>query len=358
LAAGGAILGVSISCLVSVIYLKAKVKADYNQLPVTEEKAESFRATAKRLLIIAVPITIGSAGLSLLNVVETGLYMDRLVHLVESNQYMGHMVTADFTAQRVATTIKGVYNMGQTIFNMPISFILPITVSVIPAITSQLTLKNTAGVRSTEESAARITGLLTLPCAVGLGVLAKPILAVLGGYEGELLDIGATCLSVMGLNVFLYSISQYTTAVLQAHEKAHLPVINMLLCGILKLVTVYVLVGNPNIGILGAPIGAALCYCAIAVLNFVIIRKYVPQRPALVKNLFRPLLPAVAMGGVAYGVWYGMSLVTTSDLLLCGVPVAAGALVYVVLAVLFKSITAEDCQLLPGGDRIAKLLKL
>ena len=79
LAAGGAILGVTISCLVSVIYLRAKVKDDYRQLPVTEEKADSFRVTAKKLLVIAVPITIGSAGLSLLNVVETGLYMDRLV---------------------------------------------------------------------------------------------------------------------------------------------------------------------------------------------------------------------------------------------------------------------------------------
>ena len=357
-AAGGAILGVSFSCFVSVVYLKKKLTPEYRELPVTEETADSFRVTAKKLLAIAVPITIGSAGLSLLNVVETGLYMDRLVHLVESNQYMGHMVTAELTAQRVATTIKGVYNMGQTIFNMPISFIMPITVSVIPAITAQLTLQNTAGVKSTEESAARITGLLTLPCAVGLGVLAKPILAILGGYEGELLDIGATCLSVMGLNVFLYSTTQYTTAILQAHGKAHLPVLNMLLCGVLKLVSVYVLVGNPSIGILGAPIGAALCYSAIGVLNFIIIRKVVPQRPKLLKNLFRPILPAAIMGVAAYGVWILVQGFTQSRLLLCAIPVAAGGLVYVILAVVFKAFTVEDCQLLPGGEKLAKLLKL
>ena len=358
LAAGGAILGVTVSCVVSVIYLKKKLNPEYRQLPVTEEAADSFGTTAKKLLTIAVPITIGSAGLSLLNVVETGLYMDRLVHLVETNQYMGHMVTDTMTAQRVATTIKGVYNMGQTIFNMPPSLIMPITISVIPAITAQLTLKNTAAVKSTEESAARVTGLLSLPCAVGLGVLAKPILAVLGGYEGELLDIGAACLSVMGLNVFLYSTTQYTTAVLQAHGKAHLPVVNMLLCGMLKLVTVYVLVGNPAIGILGAPIGAAICYGSIAVLNFGIIAKVVPQKPALLKNLLRPILPAAIMGGAVYGVYLGISQFTQSDLLLCAIPVGVGALLYVVFAVVFKAITVEDCQLLPKGDKLAKLLKL
>ena len=358
LAAGGAILGVTVSCVVSVIYLRKKLGPEYRQLPVTEEKAESFATTAKKLLTIAVPITIGSAGLSLLNVLEIGLYMDRLVYLVESNQYMGHMVSLENSAQDVADTIKGVYNMGQTIFNMPPSLIMPITISVVPAITAQLTLKNTAAVKSTEESAARVTGLLSLPCAVGLSVLAKPILAVLGGYEGELLDIGAACLSVMGLNVFLYSTTQYTTAVLQAHGKAHLPVVNMLLCGMLKLVTVYVLVGNPAIGIMGAPIGAAICYGSIAVLNFGIIAKVVPQKPALLKNLLRPVLPAAIMGGAVYGVYLGISRFTQSDLLLCAIPVAVGALLYVVFAVIFKAVTVEDCQLLPKGDKLAKFLKL
>ena len=358
LAAGGAILGVSVSCLVSVIYLKKKLTPEYRQLPVTREEAGSFGNTAKRLLAIAVPITIGSAGLSLLNLLEIGLYMDRLVYLVESNQYMGHLVNLENSAQDVADTIKGVYNMGQTIFNMPPSLIMPITISVIPAITAQITTGNTAKVKGTEESAARVTGLLALPCSVGLIVLAKPVLALLGGYEGELLDIGATCLSVMGMNVFLYSTTQYTTAVLQAHGKAHLPVVNMLLCGMLKLVTVYVLVGNPAIGILGAPLGAALCYSAIGVLNFVIIRRVVPQRPALVKNLLRPALPAAIMGGAVYGVWFGLSRFTSSDLLLCGVPIAVGAIVYVVFSVIFKAITVEDCQLLPKGDKLAKILKL
>ena len=154
---------------------------------------------------------------------------------------------------------------------------------------------------------------------------------------------------------------QYTNALLQSHGYAHIPVINMLLCGAVRLGVVYLLAGNPEIGIMGAPIGGLLCYCAIAVLNLLAIRRRVPQRPALLVNLLRALLPAAIMGVVVWVVDWGLRLVLGEDgsrVLQCGVPIAVGAVVYVVAVVLCKAITREDCQLLPKGDKIAKLMRL
>lgn len=361
LAAGGAILGVTVSCLFSVFYLRSKFTPAYQELSQTNEKVRSFGSTAKGLLAIAVPITIGSAGLQLLTVVESGLYMDRLVYLIGSNQYMGQMVTAEVDAQKAATILKGIYNMAQTIFNMPCAFIIPITVSVIPAITSNLTLSKDQAVRETEESAARITGLLSLPCTVGLFVLGEPVMALLGGYTGSNLVLGGQLLALLGISIFLYAIIQYTNALLQSHGYAHVPVINMLLCGILKLAVVYILVGNPAIGILGAPIGAILGYGGIAVLNLFAIRKLVPQKPALLRNLLRPVLPAALMGAAVYGTSVLLKQIfgeDASSVILCGGPIIVGVVVYFVGVVLLKSIKKEDCQLLPKGDRIAKLLHL
>jgi len=48
----------------------------------------------------------------------------------------------------------------------------------------------------------------------------------------------------------------------------------------------------------------------------------------------------------------------TSRLILCGGPLVLAVAVYVVCAVLFKSITRDDCMLLPKGEKIAKLLRL
>lgn len=363
-AAAGAILGVTISCLISVFYLRHRFVPAYKAMPQTNEPVSSFGQTAKQLLGIAIPITIGAAGLSLLTVFETGLYMDRLVYLVESNQYMGHLVTAEVNAQDAAGTIKGIYNMSQTIFNMPCAFIVPITVSVIPAVTSFLTLCQDDQVRSTEESATRVTGLMSLPCAVGLFLLGEPVMALLGGYEGELLTLGGQLMSVLGLCIFPYAIIQYTNALLQAHGYAHVPVINMLVCGIAKLAVVYILVGNPNIGIMGAPIGALVCYFCIAILNLLAIWKLVPQKPRILGALVRPALAAVTMGAAVWLCYQGMLRFFTdtssrfTSVILCGVPIVVGVVVYFVCVVLFKAITADDCKLLPKGEKIAKILRL
>ena len=360
-AAGGAIIGVTLGSALALVYMLAKFRKSYRSLPVTHEDAGTTRATVKELLAIAIPITIGSAGLQLLTVVESGLYMDRLVDLISSGQYMGHMVAGTVTAQKAAATLNGLFKMTQTIFNMPCAFIVPITVSVLPAITSFLTMGDHKGVRETEESAARITGLLSLPCAVGLAVLARPIMALLGGYEGQQLELSAKFMTIQGITVILYAIIQYTNALLQAHGHVNAPVVNMLCAGVLRLVLVYILVGNPDMGLMGAPVGAFVGYGLIAVLNLIAIRQKVPQRPKLLKNMLRPGIPALVMGVVVffcYRVLVMLLGIDGSRIILCGVPIALGAGVYFVCVVLMKSITREDALLLPKGEKIAKLLRL
>ena len=346
--AGGAILGVTVSCLVSAIFLRSKLTPAYRELPVTNDTPKSYGATAKQLLSIAVPITIGSAGLQVLTVIETNLYM-------------GQLLTAGGMSQTEADITKGIYNMCQTVFNMPCAFMVPITTSVLPAITAHLATGDHGSVKATEESAARITGLISLPCAVGLSLLAGPVMALLGGYTGENRELAGTILTVLGINIFFYGMIQYTNVVLQSHGYAHIPVINTLLCGGMKLVVVYLLVGNPQIGIVGAPIGMLLCYLCIGVMNLIAIRRVVPQKARILQNLLRPVPPAALMGAGVWGVSQVLKLLPglgESRVLACGIPVAVGVVIYLVSVVLFKTIRREDCLLLPKGDKIAKFLHL
>ena len=72
------------------------------------------------------------------------------------------------------------------------------------------------------------------------------------------------------------------------------------------------------------------------------------------------LLPAAIMGVAVWGIMklLGALSVGQSRLILCGVPVAVGVIVYAVGIVLFKAIRREDCMLLPKGDKISKILRL
>ena len=379
LAAGGAILGVSVSCLISSFYLNRCYRKAMKDLPVTDEATSSGKEIAKGLLAIAIPITIGSAGLQLLTTLETSVYMDRLfanvdalsdsglVDLLKSyGLYNDPTVTGVYEnvlrsdlVQKIIDTQKGIYDMTVTIFNMPCSFITPITISIIPAITAAITTGDHKTARATEESAVRVTALMAMPCAMGLFVLAEPVTALLGGYAGAKLALATSLMRILSVCIVFNATVLLTNAMMQAHGHVVLPVVNMFVGGILKLVAIFVLTGNPHIGILGTPIGSFICYVSITVLNLISVRKVLKDPPKILKQMLRGFLSAAIMGVFAFGAWYGLkALGITSNLILCALPILVGVVVYLVCAVTLKAITREDCLLLPKGEKIAKLLHL
>ncbi len=345
LAAGGAILGVTASCLVSSVYLYSRFRRSFRALPESDDPVLSYKHTAKGLLIIAIPITLGSAGLQLLTMLETKIYMGQLL--------------SHGWSQTEADTMRGIYGMTQTIFNMPCAFITPITISIIPAITAQITTGNHSEARATEESAARITGLISMPCAVGLALLAEPVTALLGGYTGDNLVLAGKLMAILGICVVFNAVVLVTTAIMQAHGHVNRPVINMLIGGVLKLAAIYILTGNKTIGIIGTPVGTLICYIAIAALNLLSIRSLLKNPPAILRQLLRSFLSAALMGAFVCAALFALRyLGITSRLILCGGPIGVGVVVYALAAIKLRAITREDCLLLPKGEKIAKLLHL
>ncbi len=345
LAAGGAILGVTASCLVSSVYLYSRFRRSFRALPESDDPVLSYKDTAKSLLIIAIPITLGSAGLQLLTMLETKIYMGQLL--------------SHGWSQTEADTMRGIYGMTQTIFNMPCAFITPITISIIPAITAQITTGSHGEARATEESAARITGLISMPCAVGLALLAEPVTALLGGYTGDNLVLAGKLMAILGICVVFNAVVLVTTAIMQAHGHVNRPVINMLIGGVLKLAAIYILTGNKTIGIIGTPVGTLICYIAIAALNLLSIRSLLKNPPAILRQLLRSFLSAALMGAFVFAALFALRyLGITSRLILCGGPIGVGVVVYALAAIKLRAITREDCLLLPKGEKIAKLLHL
>ena len=163
----------------------------------------------------------------------------------------------------------------------------------------------------------------------------------------------------LGVSLVFNALVLVTTSIMQAHGNVTRPVINMLIGGVLKLIVVYVLTGNPAIGIVGTPIGTLLSYVVICILNIYSIHSLVEDPPQILKNLIRPFCAACIMALCAWLVWWDLGkLGITSRLILCVVPVGVGVVVFLIAAVILKVITREDCLLLPKGEKIAKLLKL
>ena len=371
-AAGSAIIGITLGTVVSAAYLTAKHRTAQKEIDslCTDDTVLPFGVTAKALLAIAVPITIGAACLQLISLIDAKLVMHQLnatgfdvpaldPQVVAAAVKNGEMVTQ-------ADVLKGIYNFTQTIFNLPCSFITPLTISAIPAITECLTKKDDRGARNTTESAIRVMGLVSIPCAVGLIVIAEPVVALLGGYSDAYgnLTTASRLMAILGSVVFLNSFVLISNSILQAHKHVVWPVINMIAGGVVKIAVNWFLVGTPSVNIIGAPVGTLACYITITVLNIITMRQVMPQPPKLFRNLYKTFLASVPMGLVAFGADLLCKRLGLADigrfgaLLRCGIAILPAVIVYVIMVLVLRIITKEDCELLPKGDKIAKILKI
>ena len=346
LAAGGAILGVTLGSLISVVYLHHKFRQSNQILSLGGGTAKSTRSTMKELLSIAVPITLGSAGLQIINLFDTMIYMRRLTGALQ-------------WTEKMADSAKGVYNFCQTVFALPCSFIPTITIAVIPAITASLTRKDLAEAKATSESSVRTMALIAMPCAAGLFVMAEPVIRLLcSTYTEDKIQLAATMLAILGLTVIFNSLVLLLNAIMQAHGDVVTPVVNMLIGGIIKIIVNYILVGQPNLNIVGAPIGTFICYISITALDLIAMKRHISARPAIFKNIIRPGLASAIMGAATFMVYRVLSNAISSWKLACLLSLAFAVVLYAVLVVFLRCLTYEDCMLLPKGEKIAKILRI
>ena len=346
LAAGGAILGVTLGSLISVVYLHHKFRQSNQILSLGGGTAKSTRSTMKELLSIAVPITLGSAGLQIINLFDTMIYMRRLTGALQ-------------WTEKMADSAKGVYNFCQTVFALPCSFIPTITIAVIPAITASLTRKDLAEAKATSESSVRTMALIAMPCAAGLFVMAEPVIRLLcSTYTEDKIQLATTMLAILGLTVIFNSLVLLLNAIMQAHGDVVTPVVNMLIGGIIKIIVNYILVGQPNLNIVGAPIGTFICYISITALDLIAMKRHISARPAIFKNIIRPGLASAIMGAATFMVYRVLSNAISSWKLACLLSLAFAVVLYAVLVVFLRCLTYEDCMLLPKGEKIAKILRI
>jgi stage V sporulation protein B len=131
--------------------------------------------------MIGIPIVIGSCVLSLVGMIDTKMIFSRLQN----------SVGLDYDQTNI---LYGVYFSTQTLYNLPSAFIVPLTVSAIPAISAYTVSKQHRDAAVIAGASIKLTNLIAIPAAVGMSVLSYPIMNVL--YEKATRRRCNTCLSV------------------------------------------------------------------------------------------------------------------------------------------------------------------
>ncbi|MDO4989519.1 MAG: polysaccharide biosynthesis protein [Eubacteriales bacterium] len=357
----GAIFGVSVGSAVSLGYmiwykrrhystLAAPYTAgvhDPNDTPDDDELVDPALTIVRNIFSIGVPIAFGACIMALLNSVDSKLCMNRL------------QSAAGFT-YRQAKVLYGVYGKAQTLFNLPAAFITPLTISIVPAIAGAIAKGDRGAAGKVSEDSMRISSVIAIPMGVGLAVLSEPIMKVL--YPGSHLA-GPGLLRMMGVASFFVCIVLMENAILQASGREKLTMVTLITGGLVKIVINWFLVAQRPINIYGAPIGTLVSYFVMALMDFVFLCRALDRRPRVLRVFAGPVFSSALMGAAAWGV-YGLAArflpphSRMSTLLAMAVAILAAVIVYVVAAIVTRSVTKEDLTLIPGGEKIARFLRM
>lgn len=359
-ASAGAIFGVSIGSVVSLLYMVVYKRRHYNTLsapytggrayndiPEDDNQVDPASKIVRRILTIGIPIAFGACIMALLNSVDSKLCMNRL------------QTAAGFSYYE-AKVLYGVYGKAMTLFNLPAAFITPLTISIVPAISAAFARGRRAEAMKTAEDSMRISALISMPMGVGLAVMSYPIMNLLYPNSNA---AGPGLLSIMGVASFFVCLVLMENAVLQASGKEKLTMITLISGGLIKIVVNWFLVAQPSINIYGAPIGTLVSYFIMAVMNFIFMCVTLRQTPRALKTFAGPVGASLIMGGAAWGV-YGLAsrfigAGSYMELLVsAGLAIAAAVAVYLVSIISMRVITREDMSLIPGGAKLAGILHI
>lgn len=348
--AAGAILGVTVGTILSLAFLIVYLVTHRSK---TEglDTPESSGAIMKSVLAIGIPITLGNSALSIINLIDTKIVM-------------GQLQNALLLSETEAALLNGQYRMAMDMPNMVASFVYPVTMSLIPFAAAAIAQKDTAKANSIISSAFRLITILALPAGVGLSVLSTPIMRLLLPTQQEDALAAGPHLQILGIALVFICLMILTNVILQTYGKEKLPIFTVIAGGITKIAMNYILVGNPDINIHGAPISTLSCYMVIVGLNLFFVWKYSPEKPRYLQIFAKPVVASVLMGGAAWAV-YGFAArllaghsAYSANALATMLGILAGVAVYAVLVIALRILRAEDVKSVPHGEKLIKLLHL
>ena len=341
-----AVVGLSLGTLLSAVYLLI-LKAISNKR-LSKEIQDSCGVGELNILgtlvRIAVPITLSSAVLGVTRVIDMALIMRRL-------QDIGYTSVG-------ANSVYGAYTtLAVPIFGLVPSLITPISLALVPRLSSAIEKGSAAAQSEVVSSSLRMTVLLSMPASVGVAVYSRPILELLFSSQREAIDTSAPLLSLLGISILFSCVITTANAILQSYRQTSKPIISMALGALVKVVSAYLLIGVPSIGVWGAPISTLLCNITVTAIDVYYICKYVPRIESMVDLYARPLGASLAMMVISFAVFASISYLTeaTTVAFIAALLVAVAA--YFVLSLLFGAVRREDILMLPFGEKIALIIE-
>ena len=308
----------------------------------------SYSVIFKNIIFIVTPIILSTFIYNFNTTLNQTIYTKILLHL------------KNFKEAEIATQY-GIFAAKAVILaNIPIAIASAMSSAMIPSISGTYVLGNIEGTKQKVDKAIRITMLITIPAAVGLAVLSKPVVQFLFPQKESLMQ-ASVLLKCLSITVVFYSLSTLTNAVLQGIGKVKLPVINALISIIIQTVALIAILLFTRLDLYGLAIAAVLYSFLMCVLNGISVRRNLGLTQNRKKTFVIPFVASTIMGVVAGFSYMALYAVSRSNIISLIFAIVSAVVIYFIMIIKLRGVNEEELIGLPKGNMmvlIAKRLRL
>ena len=335
----GALVALLFSCFVLFAYMHVYKRQMSRE---GKQKVDSFSYIFHMLVITIIPVLLSTTIYNCNTLVDMAIFKN----IANAQGYDATQISV----------WNGVYTgRYRTLINVPISIASALAASSVPALTAAFTKKNMEEVHVQINSAIRFIMLIAIPCAVGMGVLATPILETVrlsdeGGLAAVMLQYGA-------ISIVFFSLSTLSNGLLQGINRMKEPVKNAAIALVLHIIVLVVLMYGFDLNIYAVIYANAAFGLIMSILNAYSLHKYVGYKQEVVKTFLIPGLSAGIMGVVVWGAYKLFIYALRINLIATLLSILIGVIVYFVVLLLLKGVTEAELQRLPKGHLLVNLAK-
>ncbi len=282
-AAAGASMGAGVGAFCGLMVLwwfYRRLKKQF-KLETVKQAADSVVEPAKmiikRLVYLALPVSMSSLMLPIVSNLDLLIVPARLE-------------VAGFNVSQATTFFGYLTGMAVPLVNLSTILTAALAISLVPAISESRILGDTLGIKEKTKTAFRVAAIITIPCSVGLFVLAEKVAGMIYNAPGA-----APAIQTMSMAIFLLGIHQVSTGILQGMGKTTIPVINMIIAASVKVSLNWTLTALPWMGIKGAAWATVADIGIAALLNLVFIYRHTGFSLPII-GVVKTMVAATAMG--------------------------------------------------------------
>jgi stage V sporulation protein B len=342
----GSAMGTGAGVLCGLIYIliayarrrkniKAQIKSDEGN------NTESYASLFKIILATVTPIVIASVVYNVLTPVDMKIFYK--------------VMAAKGAAEIDTAKLYGIYSGQYTVLtNLPLAIAASVGIALIPSISAAYTKGDKDKSKNLMDQAIGLTMMVIIPCAVGMGVLAKPIIQLLfAGAD----PMAAKCMYLGFISIIFFSLSTVTNSILQGIGKVMAPVINASLALILHIISLILLLRFTNLGLYALVVGSIIYSLLICIFNAISLAKVQPGKTDVRRIYVVPAIASIFMGALTIVVYEGTRKLLHNYIIAMFAAVIIAVLFYAVAILKIGGYSEEELKALPKGNLIVKLAK-